>query len=266
MADAGQGASSAIDLAARVGEIGFAQFTSDLVTNIFGALVDANVRQTEQYIELVRALTASLADYINETHDEIGADQIDAFLQSLGVTLDGNLNAAERDALNDAVEMPPPAGVAGGDNRVAETSPNAALRTQIREAIARRIAANRYDFLQTMVQLGVLRVVVDHGVVETRLVVRTHGLTARGRREQSRERRSAHLGYAAAMAGFSTNVILGSSGGALGGYSVGGIYGASNHLAVSTATDYDRDVTGSNVQIFGKVELHFKTDYQPLNP
>ncbi len=271
MPDPGQGAEQAIDLAARVGEVGFAEFTSDLVTNVFNALVDANQQQTAQYIQLVQTLSGSLADYVTRTSDAIGAEQIDDFLEALGVRLDNELKAGDRDIINGAVELKPPVGVDGGDNRVATTNPNASEIQKIRAAIARRIAANRYEFLQGMVQLGVLRVVVDHGVVETRLSFRTRGLTARGEREASKTRGTLNKGYAGwgistGLTGVTSSLATGLEGiGAAFQVGPGGNFGASTDVVVRTTSSYDRDVTGSSVQIFGRVRLHYKSDYQPLN-
>ncbi len=57
-------------------EIGFAEFTSKLITDVFYALVSANVTQTKSYLELLQSVSKSLTVFINETHDEIGGAQL----------------------------------------------------------------------------------------------------------------------------------------------------------------------------------------------
>jgi hypothetical protein len=260
----GEGAVAAVDLAARVGEVGFAQFTSDLVTNVFNALVDANSQQAAQYIGLVKTVGASLAEYVEATRDDVDPEEIAALLAALGIDLDDGVNDDEAKAINDAVELPAPAGVNESDNRVATAGDSQSIRDTISEAVARRIAANRFDFLKQMVQLGVVRVVVDHGVVETRLIFRTRGKTERGAREKTREKGKLNMGYAGLGLGFGASNVD-SLGGFMFSYGGSGAYGARNDIGVKTASQYDRDVTGSRVQIYGQVEVHFKTDYQPLN-
>ena len=36
-------------------------------------------------------------------------------------------------------------------------------------------------------------------------------------------------------------------------------------LAIRTSNESHRDVSGSRVQIFGRVQVNFKTDYAPLS-
>ena len=47
-------AQSAIDQATRLDEIGFAEFTSQLIGETFDALLSANIRQQEIYLTMVK--------------------------------------------------------------------------------------------------------------------------------------------------------------------------------------------------------------------
>ena len=49
------------------------------------------------------------------------------------------------------------------------------------------------------------------------------------------------------------------------GVGAGGANEKESFLHVTSARESQRDVSGSRVQIFGRVELQFKTDYVPLN-
>ena len=61
----------AVDVAARLPDIQFPEFTAKLITDTFDALVSANLRQTESYIELVGAISKTITTYINDTQDDI---------------------------------------------------------------------------------------------------------------------------------------------------------------------------------------------------
>jgi hypothetical protein len=96
---------------------------------------------------------------------------------------------------------------------------------------------------------------------------------------RSRERGRAHL---RPRRGSTWAKLAGAAGGALGGVAGGGFGGISPFLLggaagyaggaaalgliVSTTKSWERDTNGSQVQIDGRVELRFKTDYVPLEP
>jgi hypothetical protein len=267
------GATVAVDNATRLSEIGFPEFTAKLITDTFNAITSSYLQQTAQYIDLVQAVSASLQDYINNTVDDISADEIGTFLVSLGAlndaalnfllgdsTTPGSLSATEATALNNALTLPPAAGAAAG-----ATVPSGALtnnrRQTISDAIARRIAANKYDLLQTMARQGILRLYVDNGTIETRLTFTTYGSSTQSSSKSNRSRFESSLAAGAgAGAGFG-----GFAGPTLGGFFGGGGLGTtSSSLSVSTSKESQRDVTGSRVQIFGRVKLNFKTDLLPL--
>ena len=116
------GAAQAVDNATRLSEIEFPEFTAKLITDTFNAITGSYLEQTTQYITLVKAVSASLQDYITNTVDDISADEIGSFLISLGAlnnnalnfllgdsTTPGSLSASETTALNNALTLPPAA-------------------------------------------------------------------------------------------------------------------------------------------------------------
>ena len=103
--------------------MGFPQFTAQLITDTFNAITTSYMEQTAQYIGVVQAVSQTLQDYINNTADDISADEIGAFL--LGIaglnddalnfllgdsTATASLNGTEVTAINNAVALPPAAG------------------------------------------------------------------------------------------------------------------------------------------------------------
>jgi len=263
------GAQQAIDNATRLSEIGFPEFTAKLITDTFNAITASYIDQMAQYLNVVQAVSQTLQDYINSTVDDISADEIGVFLVGLGglndaalnfllgdSTTAGSLSATEAAAINAAVALPP---AAGASTTPATTGALTSTRSQsIAQAIARRIAVNKFDLLQTMVRQGVLRLVVDNGTIETRLTFTTYGQavsssskTNRVRHEESRDALGGGVGF---------NVMVG-RGAAFRG---SGARNTESNIRVSTSKESHRDVSGSRVQIFGRVKLNFKTDFLPL--
>jgi len=253
-------ADKAIAQAVRLPEVRFSQFTSQLVTSVFDALLDADLKQMESYSNLVKASASTLQDFINNTKGSVAANDISTFLSGLNLpklTAGKSITADQARLLNSAVTLPDEAGIAKNNLAIdigAGAGPvnlDANLIKAINDAVANRIAANRYDLLLELVRLGVLRLVVDNGVIETRLTFKTYGTsTSVGASSQLKTRTS----------GFGLG----------GGFDVGaalfGGGGGEVSTTVSAASDLHRDVNGSSVQIFGRVEIHFKTDYTPLKP
>lgn len=267
------GASTAVDNATRLSEIGFPEFTAQLITDTFNAITSSYIAQMSQYVQVVQAVSKSLQDFINDTVDSVSADEIGGFL----VRLDGlsqpalsfllgdpttgtSLSQADASLLTKAVALPPAAAAAAGAAIAAGTFSNA-KRDAISDAIARRIAANKYDLLQTMVRQGVLRLYVDNGTIESRLTFSTYGTAVRSSFKTNQEKViEASAGEHALGGGF--GAFGGIAGGAFGGQTTGAQGKLS--LSVSTASALQRDVTGSRVQVFGRVRLNFKTDFVPL--
>jgi hypothetical protein len=261
------GASAAVTEATRLDEIGFPEFTTKLVTDVFDALVSANIRQTQSYVELLQAVSKSLGEYINNTKDDIGGQEIVQFLamvlppdnpsgnstEATKVAEGKTLAADDVSKLNAALTVPAVANVPN-DNKVASAGAiDKAALTAITEAVAIRLAANKYDLLKEMVKQGILRVVVESGRIETRLTFTTYGSSFHQTQSGSYHRDSFAF---RAKAKTGSLVSLWASASASTSYT---------SINVRTTKETQRDITGSRVEIFGGVTLNIKTDYLPLN-
>ncbi len=260
------GTSVAVTEAARLDEIGFPEFTAKLITDTFDALVSANLRQTEAYIDLVQAVAKSLQQFINDTHEDISGEELLQFLAAAlppddptsedptkvkeGITL------TEEDviALNKKLSLPAEAGVPSNNELATEGALNESQVNAIIDAVAKRIAANRYDLLKEMVKQGILRLVVENGLIETRLTFTTYGSTYYQKNASDYHRDT----YVKRTRG-KTGALV----------SLFGSYASSTKrtsINIRTTKETQRDTSGSQVQIFGMVRINFKTDYLPLNP
>jgi hypothetical protein len=94
----------AIAAATQLRDIGFAEFTSDLIGKTFDAIIDANLKQTESYIDLVKEMTKSLSAYINDTKLEISNQEV---LYHLG-SLPKFVNDSGAPIVNQAITSNPP--------------------------------------------------------------------------------------------------------------------------------------------------------------
>lgn len=258
------GTSAAVTEVARLDEIGFPEFTAKLITDTFDALVSANIRQTEAYIQLVQSVAKTLETFIKETQDDIGGEELLRFLAGIlppdspsspdptKVKAGNSLTSAEVDKLNQALLLPAEANVPN-NNQVAETGTlDQGKVNAILAAVARRIAASRYDLLKEMVKQGILRLVVETGVIESRLTFTTYGSTFYSK-HSSDYHRDTYKSKAKAGTGSLFSLF---------GNVSGSTYRTS--INIRSTKETQRDISGSQVQIFGMVRINFKTDYLPL--
>lgn len=278
----------AIDTAARFGDIPFVEFTRDLVDGVFDSLVEAHVSQMEQYTSFVASLTANLSDYINNTKDGVTFDQIsqfvlayelptvtDAQMTSILGALEnpssqppvntaqpaatdqwwgGLINALSPavnslvDKLPDPSEQPQLQAIAGYNAGVLSTVPS---YKQIHDSIATLIASNKYAILQNMAKQGMMRLVVTEGEIETKITFSTWNTSENSYTTTSKDRvREA------------TKTKL--KKGAVDVFKKAKQNINRREVTVNTAKSYQRDTSGTKVDIFGRVLIRFKTDYAPL--
>ena len=256
----------ALAAASRLEDVKFPEFTCKLVTDTFDALIAANIRQQEAYVELLQAVSKSLTAYINDTRDDVGPTEILQFLSAVAppdtptsdsdptkVVVNGTLNAAERDAINDALETTN-AGITN-DNKVAETGNLTQARVDaIMTAVANRIAANKYALLSEMVRQGMLRLVVEDGTIETRLSFRATGFDSSSLRSTDASRTAFQ---------FRANA---KTGGLLSAWVKASASTSYSNVRVRTVDASQVSTSTLTVDIFGGVKINFRTDYLPLGP
>ena len=259
------GAAAALGFATRLDEIGFPEFTAKLVSDVFDALIAANIRQQQAFVELLEATSKTLTTFINDTKDDIGPEEILQFLAAAAPPADQhpgaeptviaegeNLSAEAATTLNEALEVAD--ADIEDDNQVATSGVLTPERVDvIKEAVAKRIAASKYVLLSEMVRQGMLRLVVEDGTIETRLNFRAYGSDYFARHASSMTRNE--FGFRAQAA----------TGGLLSLWAKASASTSYNHVRVSTTTTTNTSNSTVDVQIYGGVRINFRTDYLPLN-
>ncbi|MGH1338380.1 MAG: hypothetical protein ACRBFS_19850 [Aureispira sp.] len=292
----------AIDTAARFGDIPFVEFSKELITGIFDSLVEAHVLQMEEYAEFVNSLTQDLSTYINNTVDGVSFDQISDFVLNYDlpeaditaisdalalleapdtttpdVAAPGGGTAAPNQwwgalintlgpavtSLVDKIEDPSEASkydalatynqqVLDGVEITARTIPN---YKDIQGSIAALIASNKYGLLQNMAKQGMMRLVVTEGEIETKITFSTFNNSSSGTSTSYSQKNTEKIRNKRVRGG-----------GFLGIYKNKRKSRRKRRtVTVNTAKSYQRDSSGTRVDIFGRVLIRFKTDYAPLN-
>jgi hypothetical protein len=262
------GVNDAIGAATRLNEIGFVEFTTKLVSDVFDTLVASNLRQQQAFVELLQATSKSLTAYVNETKDDIGPGEIMQVLTAIAprnaetpatsdsptaITPGGKISADEASAINSALTITDPDSNAVSNDKVAKAGniDENAMKA-LRDAVALRVAANKYTLLKEMVKLGMLRLVVTEGTIESGLSFHSYGSDFL-RNNSSR--------YSGQQFQVKANAQTGSI---LSAWVKASASTAYTSVNVSTSNTASGSSSGVGVTITGGVRINFKTDYLPL--
>jgi len=305
----------------------YVDFTSNLITSTFDALIDANYQQMQAYTEMVGILTKGLSNYINETKNEVAGEEILDYLEELplkeagvltqndtmlGLNADGQItevdatgaekqnSAAFITNLGDKLFNPSASGEVNALAKIKEKLPIALdvlgggafkglkdifvqtstggtetysppaitatseidnAKAKIYEAVAQRISANKYVLLQNMTELGLLRIVVRNGIIQSNLNLsfRSFELNDYKTKNKVRDKRkevvktkeknvkSFNLGIFRKKDKYKMKSKT-----------------KHTHLEVHTDKSHNRTTDSAKANISGYVKLEFQTDYKPL--
>jgi hypothetical protein len=271
------GTSTAVTEATRLGEIGFPEFTAKLVKDVFDALLGATLRQMEAYSQLVAATAKTLEEYVSENKHLVSGEEVWDWLTT-------NLPGPAKDVADYSDNYPDREAHATlvwkGVRLTEEENTNTKEITKIREKTGLKqwspsgdgnaiteidvmtivdkvreiIAGNRYTLLKEMVKMGIIRLVVDYGEIETKLTFTTYG--------ESTALRTAN-NFNTKSFGATANLQTGRAINRWVNVNAAANYSS---LSVRTTSSIDRDVSGSKVDIYARVLIRFKSDYQALSP
>jgi len=279
----------AMDTAARFGEIPFTEFTKELVTGTFDCLLESHLDQMESYVSFISSISQDLSTYINNTVDNVTFAEVSDFVQNYQLpklteteltavmnafsagdgapTPSVATNAAAPDkwwmglintlgpVVGDLVDKIKDPNLAASlkaiddyNTHVSDTVPD---YSDIQASVASLIASNKYALLQNISKQGMMRLVVTEGEIETKITFSTWNNSESGNESS----------YSQKEVDKSKNVVSARFLPFFKKYNKN----KTRTVTVNTAKSYQRDSSGSKVDIFGRVLIKFKTDYAPLN-
>jgi hypothetical protein len=249
-----------------VNNINFVEFTSGLVTGVFNSVVSSSITQMNAYAELLASVSKSLADFMN---DEIGSDRNAATLVvirddlGLNVPTGTNPDVAFSDAqlpiLTSAFNgikvngkiFTETATIAAGANKVKLDSLKSFVVAKLEDN-----AKTKYEHLRALLKLGMQKVVVDRGLIRTKL---TFSVSAFERESASRSglelRNESTLNAGAGLGVTKSELSL----------IIGSAVATKSRSTVSVNVVNERSSAGSNISanVVGEVVIEFRTDSFP---
>lgn len=257
-------ADKGMDVASRVQDLGFVEFTAGLINGTFDAIIGATLKQMEAYAKLV----GDLAQTLNEFQTANVSDaQIDAYLSSRYPDGTGGTSIRKAYDFEDTTDTSTGVVTTAAtkiktitDTLILETSSlgNGKLTgillsdpvaeaevTKIRTAISLLLASNMMSQLRAMAREGMARIVITEGSITSRLTfkVETTDIDIR----QASQYRASNI--SASVSGYYSGKKWGVSGAV--GYS---------KINVSAVNETNFDKTTMTAEMFATVDLKFKTE------
>jgi hypothetical protein len=262
-------------LVTQVNNIGFADFTSMLVSNTYNAVNQGAMQQLRQYAAFVQTVSQSVADFISKTVGAAGSSQetqsVDNYIaNNLGLTVPTTGNPPQSDpngtitltynrynylvglfsGLKNAANQDFGAAVAAPANATATTTVTLARLREFALQIVKKNASDAYDLLVTILKLGMQKIVVTNGHILTKLTF--------------------HVDAQSSLSDSSTNVNV-LEGVGIGGFgdefmspnTVGAGVGAYTQVNVNVVNERSASAANLNADIIGEVLIEFKTDSFP---
>ena len=225
--------------------ISFPAFVSDLIKGTFGAILDATTAQMDSFMELLENVSKTVEQFENENVSDTQAAQWLAQQYPKHIQLvpgDGGVTAAPTDAADAPKGIKERLALSTTVDSIDETT----IEDVLLPAARRKLAQSRLEMLSSLVMIGLQRVVINHGRIRATMGFQIDA-------SDSANASKANL----------TDVSVGASGsfGALG-------WGASVSSSVTYVSSSKKDSNAEldvSADLTGEVDLHFSTDYMPLN-
>jgi hypothetical protein len=241
--------------------VSFPRFVTDLINGVFRAMLDSNQAQMQQYVNLLNAVSSSAEGFEGAQFGLMRVRQwvADQFPEAIeyeapdvepGEAPDPEDVANARLRLRSGASMPPPEVVRFTLGMAPEDPLSASSPEQLVPLARRHLARQRQQMLATMVMMGMQRIVIDSGKINA--AMRFHIDTRSAANQDQGSQTSIH------------NRIKGSG-------SFGfGPWGASAEVEntigyVSTQRSQSTEEMNTDLELNSSVELHFRSDYLPLN-
>lgn len=243
--------------AAQLGEIGFPEFTSKLISDTFSAIVSSMIDQQKAYADLVEKVAMSIEDFETEavTNQDVdrwlannfpGGRREKTLIQAGNTLESGDTNALHRKLGETAGELSSATLPAEGESVELKEGEHV---SDIRSVVRRKLARPRMDALQQLVEQGVVRLVVDDGTIETDLEFHTESHRTASTSSSEYDRDSwgvqADAGFVGSMFGISAS-------------------GGASSLNVTTKNSRNTARSSTEIDVGGRVKINVRGDYQPL--
>ena len=268
-------------VASQLDNIGFPEFTANLINSVYDALLSGTLKQMEAYQELLSSVSKTLREFQEANYSEVTiAEAQDWLVQNFPVTYtDSNgkehkvskigavsvngvmkIGKLREDDLPNSLTYIEFANLDEPDldklknllgNELAGNFTNSTNYDDLITAIRKKIAGNRYTILKEMVKLGIMRLFVKEAEVETKLTFSVSVTEMQGQNN-----------YTYTNGSFSSGIS--------GGGVIKKVFNISGNLSYSkvnvrTSSSWARTLGTASADIMGRVLVKLQSDFIQLS-
>lgn len=268
-------------VASQLDNIGFPEFTANLINSVYDALLSGTLKQMEAYQELLSSVSKTLEEFQEANYSEVTiAEAQDWLVQNFPVTytdsngqehkvskigavpvdgvmkigklnesnLPNSLTYKEIEDANDP-DLEKLKNLLGND--LAGNFTKSTTYDELITAIRKKIAGNRYTILKEMVKLGIMRLFVKEAEIETKLTFSVSVTEMQGQNN-----------YTYTNSSFSAGIS--------GGGVIKKVFNISGHLSYSkvnvrTSSSWARTLGTASADIMGRVLVKLQSDFIQLS-
>ena len=268
-------------VASQLDNIGFPEFTANLINSVYDALLSGTLKQMEAYQELLSSVSKTLREFQEANYSEVTiAEAQDWLVQNFPVTYtDSNgkehkvskigavsvnsemkIGKLKKDDLPNSLTYIEFADVNEPDleklknllgNELAGNFTESTNYDELITAIRKKIAGNRYTILKEMVKLGIMRLFVKEAEIETKLTFSVSVTEMQGQNN-----------YTYTNGSFSSGIS--------GGGVIKKVFNISGNLSYSkvnvrTSSSWARTLGTASADIMGRVLVKLQSDFIQLS-
>lgn len=228
--------------------VDFPGFVRDLLGGVFDANMSVIVKQTQQYMQLLKTATKSLAEYVKKIDD---ADAFSYLADNSSDEFSFDFDETNKDPKTGA---PQPMLVDKNGNKV--DLGNNEVKAKIMDAKL-ALAKEQRALLRETILMGVTRIVVKRGIVKASVMFDVKSTSAVEKTDKAAMRESSSSGGGGKVSGGLLGTVFG-------GVSGGGSHSTKrSQISISTAKGTTTDTVAG--QLAGSVEIEFYTDFFKLD-
>ena len=268
-------------VASQLDNIGFPEFTANLINSVYDALLSGTLKQMEAYQELLSSVSKTLREFQEANYSEVTiAEAQDWLVQNFPVTYtDSNgkehkvskigavsvnsemkIGKLKKDDLPNSLTYIQFADANDPDlgnlknllgNELAGNFTESTNYDELITAIRKKIAGNRYTILKEMVKLGIMRLFVKEAEIETKLTFSVSVTEMQGQNN-----------YTYTNGSFSSGIS--------GGGVIKKVFNISGNLSYSkvnvrTSSSWARTLGTASADIMGRVLVKLQSDFIQLS-
>jgi len=271
----------ALAAASQLEKIGFVDFTVHLVQGVYEVIVKASMDQLKSYADFVNMISKSLVQYQD---DLIGADgstkqvtAADSYIKDVLAldplsTADYTLTSDQVTSLKQhfsevTIEDTTTTTTTKkqiGDHITSSGTTNILKVAELKKFVTEKLksgAKHSYNLITTILKIGMQKVVVTNGEIETKLTFHIDASDTLSKDAQSMNSKSSGWGIGGGVSAAGGGIVGKIIGGTVGG-SISGGY-SSRKLNVSVVNEKSSSATNINIDILGAVKIQFRTETFP---